>query len=102
MLFTQGLPWSLAAVAIHPSIAVACGFLGTYLALRMAMTWTIGIHGLRQAGLWKQMTLIPVWDGVAFAIWLTSFGRNTIRWRGADYHIRDGRLVPLAEARSGD
>ena len=102
LLFTQGLPWSLAAVAMHPSIAVASGFLGTYLALRMAMTWTIGIHGLRQAGLWKQMPLIPLWDGVAFAIWLTSFGRNTIRWRGADYHIRDGRLVPLTQVRSGD
>jgi ceramide glucosyltransferase len=102
LLLTQGLPWSLAAVAVHPSAAVAFGYLGGYLVLRMAMTWIIGVHGLRQRGLWKQMLLIPVWDGVAFAIWLTSFGRNSIRWRGADYHIRDGRLVPVASARSGD
>ena len=34
------------------------------------------------------MPLIPVWDAVAFAIWLTSFTRNSIRWRGADYYIR--------------
>jgi ceramide glucosyltransferase len=99
---TQGLPWSLLAVAAHPSLAVALGYLGGYLALRVAMTWIIGIHGLRQPGLWKQMLLIPVWDAVAFAIWLTSFGRNSIRWRGADYHIRDGRLVPVASTRSGD
>jgi len=102
LLLTQGLSWSLAAVAVHPSIAVALGYLGCYASLRMAMTWTIGIYGLRQPGLWKQMLLIPVWDAVAFAIWLTSFGRNSIRWRGADYHIRDGRLVPVASARSGD
>ena len=102
LLLTQGLPWSLLAVAIHPTAAVALGYLGGYLALRIAMTWTIGVHGLRQSGLWKQMLLIPVWDAVAFAIWLTSFGRNSIRWRGADYHIRDGRLVPVASARSGD
>jgi ceramide glucosyltransferase len=102
LLLTQGLPWSLAAVALHPSAVVALGYLGGYLALRMTMTWIIGIHGLHQRGLWKQMPLIPVWDGVAFAIWLTSFGRNSIRWRGADYHIRDGRLVPVASARSGD
>jgi ceramide glucosyltransferase len=95
LLLTQGLPWSLAAVAIHPTAAVAIGYLGGYMALRMAMTWIIGVHGLGQSGLWKQMALIPVWDGVAFAIWLTSFGRNSIRWRGADYHIRDGRLVPV-------
>ena len=107
LLFTQGLPWSLAAVAVHPSAAVAVGYLGGYLAMRMAITWVIGIHGLRQPGLCRQMPLIPVWDAVAFAIWLTSFGRNSIRWRGADYHIRGGRLVPVANdtvasARSGD
>jgi ceramide glucosyltransferase len=102
LLLTQGLPWSLAAFAVHPSAAVALGYLGGYMLLRVAMTWMIGIHGLRQPGLWKQMLLIPVWDAVAFAIWLTSFGRNSIRWRGADYHIRDGRLVPVVSARSGD
>jgi ceramide glucosyltransferase len=102
LLLTQGLPWSLAAVAVHPSATVALGYLGGYLILRMAMTWMIGVHGLHQRGLWKEMPLIPVWDGVAFAIWLTSFSRNSIRWRGADYHIRDGCLVPVASARSGD
>ena len=107
LLLTQGLPWSLAAVAIHPLAAVALGYVGGYLALRVAMTWIIGAHisdqsRLRPSGLWKQMPLIPVWDAVAFAIWLASFGRNSIRWRGADYHIRDGQLVPVASARSGD
>jgi ceramide glucosyltransferase len=102
LLLTQGLPWSLAAVAIHPSAPVALGYLGGYLGLRMAMTWIIGIHGLRQPGLWKDMLLIPLWDAVALAIWLTSFGRNSIRWRGADYYIRDGRLVPVAPARAGE
>ena len=102
LLLTLGLPWSLAAVAMHPSAAVAAGYLGGYLVLRIAMTWIIGIHGLRQSGLWKQMPLIPVWDAVSFAIWLTSFGRNSIRWRGAEYYIRDGRLVPATSASSGD
>src|SRR5271166_3520906 len=102
LLLTQGLPWSLAAVAVHPSAAVALGYLGGYIALRVAITWIIGIRGLHQRGLWKQMPLIPVWDAVAFAIWLTSFGRNSIRWRGADYRIRDGRLVPVIPAHAGD
>jgi ceramide glucosyltransferase len=97
LLLTQGLPWSLAAVAIHPTAAVAIGYLGGYMALRMAMTWMIGIHGLRQSILWKQMPLLPVWDAVAFAIWLISFSRNSIRWRGADYYIRNGQLVPVAD-----
>jgi ceramide glucosyltransferase len=98
LLLTQGLPWSLAAIAIHPTALVAMGYLGGYMALRIAMTWMIGIHGLRQSILWKQMPLLPVWDAVAFAIWLVSFSRSSIRWRGADYYIRDGQLVPLAGA----
>jgi ceramide glucosyltransferase len=96
LLLTQGLPWSLAAVAIHPTAAVAVGYLGVYFAIRAAMTGIIGVHGLRQPGLWGQMILIPVWDAVAFFIWLASFLRSTIRWRGADYHIRGGQLVPVA------
>jgi len=102
LLLTQGLPWSLAAVAIHPAAAVAIAYLGGYLLLRMAMIWMIGIHGLRQTNLWKQMPLLPVWDAVAFAIWVASFSRSSIRWRGANYYIRDGRLVPLRDVRGGD
>jgi hypothetical protein len=33
---------------------------------------------------------------MAFAIWLVSFTRNTIRWRNAEYSIRNGELVPVA------
>ncbi len=100
LLFTQGLPWSLAAVAVHPTVAVAAGYLGTYFVIRAAMTWIIGVHGLRQRGLWGQMLLIPVWDAVAFRIWLVSFLRSSIRWRGADYYIREGQLVAKEVARS--
>jgi ceramide glucosyltransferase len=102
LLLTQGLPWSLAAVAVHPTAAVAIGYLGGYLLLRMAMMWVIGIHGLRQTYLWKQVPLLPVWDAVALAIWLISFSRSSIRWRGADYYIRDGRLVAVGDVRGAD
>jgi ceramide glucosyltransferase len=95
LLLTQGLPWSLAAIAIYPSAGVAFGYLGAYLFLRSAMTWMVGIWGLKQDALWKKLALIPLWDAMAFGIWLTSFGRNSIRWRDAEYYIRDGRLVPV-------
>lgn len=95
LIFTQGLPWSLAAVAIHPSAGVALGFLGAYLGLRIAMTWMIGIWGLKQPALWKKMPLIAVWDALACFIWLTSFVRKSVRWRDGEYYIRDGMLVPV-------
>jgi ceramide glucosyltransferase len=96
LIFTLGLPWSLAAIALHPTLGVALGFLGAYFALRLAMTWVIGIHGLKQRGLWKKMALIPVWDALACLLWISSFARNSVRWRGAEYYIQDGQLVPVA------
>lgn len=96
LLLTQGLPWSIAAFAVAPSLLAGLGYLGTYLVLRAAMTWIVGVWGLKQASLWKKLPLIPVWDLMAFLIWLTSFTRDSIRWRDGQYYIRDGRLVPVS------
>lgn len=95
LLFTQGLAWSLAAIAIHPTVGVALGYLGAYLGLRLTMTWLIGVRGLRDQTLRGKMWLLPVWDAMAFLVWLASFGRNSFHWRGTEYRIRDGQLVPV-------
>lgn len=102
LLLTQGLPWSIAAVAVHPSIQIAAAYVGGYFALRVAITWLIGIWGLRQASLWKNIPLLVAWDGMAFVMWLASFLRNSIRWRGGEYYIRDGMLVPAASRSAGE
>lgn len=95
LIFTLGLPWCLVAIAIWPTIGVALGYLCAYLAMRFAMTLMVG-WGLKQDALWKRLALIPVWDALAFCIWLTSFSRNSIRWRNVEYYILDGKLVPVA------
>ncbi len=94
LIFTLGLPWALLAVALHPTLAIAMGYLGGYLTFRMTMTALVGAWGLRQRGVWRKMLLIPLWDGLAFLIWLVSFARRSIRWRGQNYLIRGGVLVP--------
>ncbi len=94
LIFTLGLPWALAAVAVRPSLAVAAGYLGTYLLLRCAMTWLIGSWGLKHRVSWQKYALIPLWDAMATLIWLVSFTRRTILWRGHKYFIRQGQLVP--------
>ena len=98
LIFTHSLPWCCAAVLAHPTLTTAIAYFGTYALLRVAMMWLIGIHGLKQHDLWKRMPLIPLWDATAFLLWLASFTRSSIRWRGGDYHIRDGQLVPVVSA----
>lgn len=95
LAFTQGFPWSLAALFVHPSDGVGVGYFGAYLLFRTLITWLVGVWGMKQRGLWKKMPLIIVWDATAFVIWLLSFGRRRIRWRNVDYRIRDGMLVPV-------
>ena len=96
LIFTWGLTWSVLAAAIAPSALVAGGFLLAYLAVRIAMTLQVASAGLKQRVPWQGLALIPLWDAMAFVIWLASFTRSTIRWRDRDYHIRNGELVPVA------
>jgi hypothetical protein len=57
----------------------------------------IAVWGLKQRSYWRRMGLIPLWDAVAFVVWVASFLRSSIRWRGSDYYIRGGTLVPVGE-----
>ncbi len=100
LIFTLGLPWALAAVAIEPTAAVAAGFLGGYFAVRCVLTLLVGLAGLRQRGVWAKLALIPAWDAVATLIWLTSFTSKSISWRGHKYAIVNGDLVPAKPAGS--
>ena len=93
LILTWGLPWCLIAIAAHPTAATAAFFLGIYAVLRIAMALLIGTYGMKQKGIAAKIPLIPVWDAVAFGIWLASFTRSTIRWRGVNYTIRNGMLV---------
>ena len=96
LMFTFGFPWSVLGAFLAPTPLAALGFLVTYLGLRTAMTLQIASWGLKQSIPWQELALIPVWDGMAFFIWLMSFTRSTIRWRDRDYYIRGGQLVPAA------
>ena len=101
LIFTWGLPWSLFAAAIAPNALVAGLFLAAYFTVRIVMTLQVASLGLKQRVPWQGLALIPLWDAMAFVIWLASFTRSTIRWRDHDYYIRNGELVPVAATATG-
>jgi ceramide glucosyltransferase len=94
-LFTQGLPWSLGAIVAGHSVFLAAAYLGTYIVLRLAVAWTVGVWGLRDELLRNRFWLVPVSDALGFLIWLLSFGCNRIRWRERSFDVRKGLLVLL-------
>lgn len=97
LIFTHGVAWCVLAVAVHPTWAVAAAYLGTYVFLRVVMTLLVGEWGLHEKDLWKKLPLFVMWDVTAFFIWVASFVRRSIRWRGVDYLVRAGMLIPGRE-----
>ena len=100
LIFTFGLPWAVAAILIHPTWTIAAFYLGGYLVFRIAMTWMVGKWGMKQGGIWKQIPMIVLWDAQAFVVWLISFLRRNIRWRGIDYRFQNGKFAPSVNFRS--
>jgi ceramide glucosyltransferase len=98
LIFTLGLPWALIAILVQPTAQTAFVYLSAYFAFRIAMMEVIGRWGLKQPGIYKKLWLLPAWDFLATCIWLTSFTRNSIRWRDGYYYIRNGELVPVDPA----
>ena len=94
LIFTQGLPWAILAALIAPSWGIAAFYLAGYAVLRWLMAWTVGVWGVRDPILRKKMYLVPLRDAFAFIVWVTSFFKRRIEWRGSQYYIRNKRLVP--------
>jgi ceramide glucosyltransferase len=100
MLFTHGLPWTIAAACVAPSFAVAASYLAAYFVLRFAMAWTVGAWGLNDPVLRRRIWLLPLRDLLSFFVWLASFGINRIEWRGGFFKLEKGRMIPV-EPRAG-
>ena len=99
MVFTHGLPWALVGAAVAQSIGsplLAASYLLTYLILRIAMTWLTGRWGLGDRVLSKIMWLVPVRDAISFFVWVAGFFSEKIIWRGLEYRLHEGQLIPMA------
>ena len=96
LLFTQGLPWTLLAVLSAPTPLIASAYVAAYLVLRFAMAWTVGVWGVRDEVLRRNLWLVPVRDAIHFIVWLVSFASNRIRWGSEEYTIQKGRMAPVA------
>jgi ceramide glucosyltransferase len=96
MAMTFGLPWAVLVTLVAPVFSVALGYWGAYLALRLAVAWTIGVWGLQDPVVRKRIWLVPVRDALNMCVYVASFFSNTVRWRGIAYRVQGRSFVPLA------
>jgi ceramide glucosyltransferase len=94
-VFTQGLPWTILAMILAPTRVLAWSFVAAYLILRMGVVWTLAVRGLHDTLLKRRWWLVPVWDAFAFVLWFISLFWSRVRWRGMDYRVSGGRLIPV-------
>ena len=97
MAMTFGLPWAVLVTLFVPSSAVALTYFASYLLLRLAVAWTIGVWGLRDPVVRRRIWLVPVRDALNFCVYVASFFSNTVRWRGIAYRVHGRSFVPLVQ-----
>lgn len=98
MAFTHGLPWALLAALVAGGAGwsgIAVSFLATYLILRISVAWTAGVWGLRDRALISKLALLPLRDVITFVVWVMGFLSNRISWRGSEFRVKNGLLIPV-------
>jgi ceramide glucosyltransferase len=100
LAMTFGLPWTIAAAFAARSAAAAASYVFAYLTLRFAVYLTVGVWGLQDASVRRTWWLAPVRDAADFAVWVVSFFSNRISWRGREFLVEKGLLIPLDEPRA--
>jgi ceramide glucosyltransferase len=95
LLFTQGLPWAIAAALLAPMRWIAASYLLAYLVLRLAMAWFVGVSVVSDEVLRRRLWLVPLWDAIHFVVWVASFASNHVMWGDVEYVIDRGRMKPV-------
>jgi ceramide glucosyltransferase len=95
LLFSQGALWAVFVALAAISPAITLGYFAAYLLARIGMVWYVGVRGLEDPVVRANLWLIPIRDVIGVAIWFASFLSNRITWRGRDFVIQQGRLVPV-------
>ena len=94
VLITFAIPLALLTWAVAPEwwpLALAC------VALRLLVAAIVAGRILRDAAFARFWPLLPVSDGVSFAIWLASLFGRTVVWRGTRLRLQsDGTLEPTS------
>jgi ceramide glucosyltransferase len=96
MVTTFGLPWAVLGAIFSPSPLLAAGYLLTYLALRLAVAWMIGVRLLEDEIVRRKIFLVPMRDALNFLVYVASYFNNTVAWRGSVYRVSGPSYVSIS------
>jgi ceramide glucosyltransferase len=94
LVLTHGLLWAAAATAVMPTAAIAASYVTAYLTLRLLMARSVARWGLHER-VAQKWWLVPVRDVLGLGVWCAALFTSRIRWRGREFALNRGRLIPL-------
>jgi ceramide glucosyltransferase len=92
LIFTFGILWSCLAMVASGAAAWAWLLLTSAFVLRFAVAIVVGKKVLHDRTLVRNLWLLPFRDLIAVAVWIVSFGGQTVTWRGDRFQLKDGKL----------
>jgi ceramide glucosyltransferase len=101
LLFTFGLPWSLAALIASSGAAWAWALFAFTLGARLLVGLSTSLAVLQDRKVMREIFLLPLRDLIAPFVWAAGLVGNRIHWRGDDFCIREGRLSKIPPKVSG-
>lgn len=94
LLMTFTLPWATLALLLARAAHWACFLMAAAILLRFAVAIITGRSVLRDRRLFRLLWLLPLRDLLAPFIWIGGLVGRRIIWRGKEFELRDGKLIP--------
>jgi ceramide glucosyltransferase len=98
LVLTFAFPWALLLAAMAPDSPWAWMLLALALLGRIAVALYVGLGILDDRQLLRNLWLLPLRDLLALAIWVCSYGGNTVTWKGTKFQLKQGRIHPVSSA----
>jgi ceramide glucosyltransferase len=96
LIFTFGLFWAILAVILAHGVRWAWILLVVTAALRIMQAVITGRFCMRDPQVIPSLWLLPLRDLIAVGVWVASFFGHTIRWRGEEFNLNQGKLTRIS------
>ena len=101
LIFTFGLPWALGALLASSGAPWAWALFAVALSARLLVGIGTAIAVLHERLSLSDIFLLFLRDLIAPIVWAAGFMGNRIHWRGDDFYLKDGRLIPIPSKNRG-
>jgi ceramide glucosyltransferase len=94
LIFTHGFAWALLNLIASGLSPLSLWLFGMSFFLRLAQAMAVGADVLGDHQVLPSLWLLPFRDAVQMCIWIAGFAGNTIVWRGEQFQLQKGKLLP--------